>query len=246
MLLTTLLWRKKRLNIQILQAQNNREYQEDRFFIHNLPDGSILFGVFDGHGGENCAEFANMKAPWVYRAQKHLNPTLGDSRILSLTFDRLNQLTKNFYSGASSMLALLTERKLYVALLGDCVAMTLNNQGGVWKVPDHNIRSNKEEARRAIERGGFIQNGYLFSRMSGNGLQMSRSLGDRYLNSILDRNAEIWEITIYAIDKILLGSDGILDPRHQKTTLDLSSIKSPKEVIHNSDDNATAILIDLI
>lgn len=42
-----------------------RKYQEDRFVVQSLKDGSVLLGVFDGHGGSLAASYTQKHLPSI-------------------------------------------------------------------------------------------------------------------------------------------------------------------------------------
>jgi len=47
------------INVESVQVQGKREYQEDQFFIHHIPKHIVLTGIFDGHGGDKCSKWLN-------------------------------------------------------------------------------------------------------------------------------------------------------------------------------------------
>src|SRR5258708_37754680 len=83
-------------------AQGKRPYQEDRYFIADVPDGTI-FGVFDGHGGDEVSSiladsFANF---WGAIA--------GDcySQALLKTFEMADSLTNLYHAGSTASLVFI-------------------------------------------------------------------------------------------------------------------------------------------
>ncbi len=67
--------------------QNRREYQEDRYLVHDLralPDfktyqRAALYGVFDGHGGDIVSEYLSKQFAKHFLAQPGLQQLLQQS-----------------------------------------------------------------------------------------------------------------------------------------------------------------------
>ncbi|MBI3274029.1 MAG: hypothetical protein HYZ69_02700, partial [Candidatus Colwellbacteria bacterium] len=83
--------------------------------------------------------------------------------------------------------------------------------------PEHNVRSNLEERKAAEQRGGIYSGGYIWNDLGslGQGLQMSRALGDAHLGNILSREPDVY--TIAEPLWVLVASDGLFDPGHSDT-----------------------------
>lgn len=243
------------MKVSSFTSQNSRSYQEDRSFTKIMKNGEALLGVFDGHGSQWVAEYAADHAPSLFRvipkATKQ-NPTLA----LETLFAKLVEKTKDIIGGSTACVVWVQKDIAHVAVLGDSMAIIRTADGTIWQSPEHNVRSNLAEAIAAENRGGKISpNGYLFDRwqIDGPGLQMSRALGDRELDRVLDRNPEIFHIPINEESWILLCSDGLIDPSHTDITLFDSTIArvaggaDAKTLVlenakSNRADNSTAIV----
>ncbi len=197
-----------------------RDYQEDRFFYEKFDLG-YLMAIFDGHGGKEVAEVAS-KNLLNFFSQEHDNlKTKGqvDYKILlkSVT-SRLSRSVEEYSSGSTMSLVFISrseENAAYVAVLGDSPIVISNLDGNLFIGPEHNVRSNLIERKLAKKRGGFYSGGYIWNEETGSGLQMSRALGDvDKFGHILSRQPEIMRVDIGKDSIILVGSDGLFDPKH--------------------------------
>jgi serine/threonine protein phosphatase PrpC len=227
------------MNITQFSAQNRRPYQEDRSFIKKFMNGDILLGVFDGHGGELVAEYAATHTSSLFRAID-IETKKDPQETLSQLYALLVQNTSEYYSGSTANIVWIKDNVAHVAVLGDSITLIQTATGEIWQSPEHNISTNEAEAIEAIERGGYIDGVYLFDKKvyQGMGLQMSRALGDRELNRILNREPEIFHIQLNKDSWILLCSDGLIDPSH-KTTNNCDSVV---EFIENGADAEKLVL----
>jgi hypothetical protein len=117
--------------------QGDRGSMEDRVTAVRMPVGDVrLAGVYDGHVGEECAEFVSLHVPaLVYATSEFSAGQYGAALARGLeeahsTF--LRQASLRDESGSTATVALMTGRSLYVACVGNarCVLCTA---GGVAK-----------------------------------------------------------------------------------------------------------------
>lgn len=219
--------------------RGRRPYQEDRAAVTTMEQGMLLM-VFDGHGGDFCAEhsvntFDNLFADEI---SQPLQTTVPDS--LRRAFAKLNEETKDMNDGCSASVVFIPSSNdvAYVAVMGDSPVVIRQADGTIYVGPDHNVRSNLEEASRATSRGGYIFGGYLCRGMDGMGLQMARALGDAFLGNILLREPEIDTVSLSAGSFVLVATDGAFDPGHENTN---EEIKKVVTLIQSGGD-ATAIV----
>ncbi len=247
--------------------QNYRSYQEDRVLFRKFSDNTILFGVFDGHGGEYTSNFLSNYTVRAFNKIRKDIPNIDGTLLLTKLFDVLNKKTNKNSSGSTASLVWLNMPLMtaYVAVIGDSPVFVKLATGDVWQSPEHNVRTNKNEAIAAENRGGWIRNGYLFNCQGSynQGLQMSRALGDTDLNNVLDRNPEIFQLSINNDSWIFCGTDGVVDCGHADhnaatdliTEIDTNSKITAKFLVNRTNekenlqkyggDNATAILVRL-
>jgi serine/threonine protein phosphatase PrpC len=236
-------------------AKGSRSYQEDRSFTFETPE-YLALGVFDGHGGSQCAEHCAEEFPKILKYW--LDNEDDVSLVLKETFSEINADTKHMRDGCAASVVLINAKRnqVHVAVLGDSPVLVelggYPHAGSIWTAPEHNVRSNQAEADSAIARGGYVSQGYLFGSGS-NGLQMSRAFGDASLDSVLNREPEVFALNLNKNAWVLVATDGAFDPAHHsdagyKAVIDL--VKSGKDaqaivdraLAARTGDNVTAIL----
>jgi serine/threonine protein phosphatase PrpC len=176
---------------------------EDRYVIHLFNDIAV-FGVFDGHGGTEAADFiADSIIPALRTEfQKELgerrsllsddsNPQPADiietetvdvlkrsllEAIENIENDAITHLRdRQDYSGSTLCLCLCTRNTLLCASLGDSRVYVSRN--GVSKQVtrrDHLATENKEECQRIVDEGGYVNQ----EGYVGGRVQVTRAIGD--------------------------------------------------------------------
>lgn len=208
------------LNITSAQTQGPRPYQEDYTVVHNGDNGATVLAIFDGHGGEECANKAANSLSTIY--DEYSKGKYGDSGLLNL-FAKLNEYTQFLDSGSTASIVIIDVffTKAEVGVLGDS-PVYINNNDGFFLSDEHNVRTNKAEVEALLKRGGAITwDGYYaydpqdFSLATkGRALQMTRALGNVHLNRILDRRPAISSVPLNESSVVLVASDGLFDPSH--------------------------------
>lgn len=239
------------MEITFATEQGLRDYQEDRYVIHETPHG-ILLAVFDGHCGYMAADVCAKKLPALWDAA--IIPDDLTATFMSL-FASLDLLTEYMLDGTAASIVFVPEKSniAHVSILGDAPVLGKTSDGK-WSVsPEHNVRTNHAERAEAERRGGSYYNGYICKGESG--LQMSRALGDAPLRSILNRQPEIYSIALDGV--ILLATDGVFDPSHSNTEKEIAAVTRligeganaqnivNRAIKNRTGDNATAILVRL-
>eukprot|EP01135_Chromosphaera_perkinsii_P008190 Nk52_evm12s1178 gene=Nk52_evmTU12s1178 len=140
-------------------------------------DKAALFAVFDGHGGSNVAKYAGEKMHLRIISDKSYGA--GDyeaalkNGFLGIDEDMLKDPTmRNDTSGATSVVCLIKDGKIYCANAGDSRAIVSTNGRAVPLSYDHKPM-NQGEVERILAAGGFVE----FGRVNGN-LALSRAIGD--------------------------------------------------------------------
>eukprot|EP00928_Gymnodinium_smaydae_P015925 TRINITY_DN15926_c0_g1_i1.p1 TRINITY_DN15926_c0_g1~~TRINITY_DN15926_c0_g1_i1.p1 ORF type:complete len:467 (-),score=131.70 TRINITY_DN15926_c0_g1_i1:145-1545(-) len=182
-----------------------RESMEDASLM--LPYGYIggawrdaaLFGVFDGHGGEQVARYVARRLPLVLSAlpaekdaERVLTAAyqrLDESLRLPATASELRELTAEGNvprdsaesCGTTAVCCMLRDSELIVANCGDSRAVLCRAGQAVALTEDHKPNLPGEEAR-IVAAGGYVEEMPLSSggkefRVNGN-LNLSRALGD--------------------------------------------------------------------
>jgi len=169
---------------------------EDRYLaklnVYGEPKnkaGTHLFGVFDGHGGFNCAEFVSTHFPSVFVESPPPSQSPRDNKkdirkaLLRALAASTMKMEYNFCqwaipnrdnSGTCSLLAAVHDNYLGFASVGDCELLMVSQNGMCIERLNHPHRSSGEKERRRIEgAGGFVTRG----RAMGV-LEPSRTIGD--------------------------------------------------------------------
>lgn len=210
-----------------------RNYQEDRLYIKEvkLPeDSGVFLAVMDGHGGERVAQFCENSLASIITVVVGHKKRVGLFEIQEI-FRLLNEQTLDMESGSTLSLVFVSQRDatVHVGILGDSPVIVKDFNGQINISPEHNARTNEKEREAAVQRGAFYSsNGYLCSQ-SGNGLQMSRSLGDAEFGKFLDRSPEVYSLKVGLGSFVAVLSDGIVDPGHG----DSNSLKHVISMIEN-------------
>ncbi|KAL4505878.1 hypothetical protein ABPG72_013639 [Tetrahymena utriculariae] len=233
-----------RFSYASVSMQGWRTNMEDAH-INNLDidnKGTALFGVFDGHGGFEVAQ---------YVAKKFQNELINSNEYqsgkykeaLERTFLRMDELIKsqdgtkeidNQNAGCTANVVLITNDKIYCANCGDSRAIVSVKGTAVALSEDHKPDDDKEK-KRIQNAGGEVFQG----RVNGN-LNLSRALGDlEYkVNEKDPKNTDPKDFIITAfpdvtdrqlnadIELIILGCDGIWECRSNQAIVDTFKNKS--------------------
>lgn len=249
------------MNLQIKSVSSDshkghRSYQEDRLFTLTGEEGTLL-AVFDGHGGAECSHLCSEALPGIW-ADEITADGATPRTALANSIQKLNLQTQHMDPGSTISLVFIPVKSdtVTVAIMGDSPVIIKDANGKTNIAPDHNVRTNHEEAEAAKARGGFVEGGYLFAAYDGMGLQMARALGDAYLNKVLSRIPDIYDVKINKDSFIIAASDGCFDPGHYdfkkaaQTIVELVERgQEAKELVHRAavdyptGDNVTAIVV---
>jgi protein phosphatase 2C family protein 2/3 len=204
------------------QLIGGRNYQEDRvihiLFSNMFGNRGHLIGILDGHGGDEVANYCAKHITNLF------NPNAKNSATeLERLIRALDVRTQFMDSGSTLSLAWIDERssRVTTAILGDSPVVVFDSEGKIHIGVEHNVRSNLAERARTESRGGvYGYDGYIFNKPdgsghTGNGLQLSRALGDTELRKVLDQTPEIQQFDIGRDSIVIVASDGVFDPAHE-------------------------------
>lgn len=141
-------------------------------------------------------------------------------------------------------------RVLYCANAGDARGVLCRGGKAIRLTYDHK-GSDKQEAKRIMDAGGFVMSG----RVNGV-LAVTRSLGDSSMKEFVVGSPYTTETELYDEDEfVILACDGLWDIAEDKEAIDhVRYIKSPKEAVEElvkfaktrySNDNVTVVVIRL-
>ncbi|KAL5547684.1 hypothetical protein UlMin_002915 [Ulmus minor] len=221
-----------------------RSYMEDTHicisdlaekFGHNLlcKEAISFYGVFDGHGGKDAANFVRDHLPRVIVEDADFPLELEKVVTRSFVetdsaFAKTCSLHSSFSSGTTALTAMIFGRSLLVANAGDCRAVLSRRGGAIEMSRDHRPCCARERMR-VESLGGYIDDGYL------NGLLgVTRALGDWHLEGMKEMGAEgpliaepeLKLVTLTKDDEFLIiGSDGVWDVFTSQNAVDFARRK---------------------
>ena len=153
-----------------------KEINEDKVIVINQikkPASSKMktwpkisyFGIFDGHGGEGCANYLRDNFLNILIENKNFPFDIKVS--LSETFEKIEEnffkdkcsesLEKCDKSGSCALISLIFDNKIYIANLGDSRAiMSVNGGAKVKQLTNDHKPNNPKEFERAIKNGSKI------------------------------------------------------------------------------------------
>ncbi|XP_016898072.1 protein phosphatase 1L isoform X3 [Cynoglossus semilaevis] len=232
-------WEFKNNNVAVYSIQGRRDHMEDRFEvltdITNKSHPSI-FGIFDGHGGEPrlhvlkqrkymaAADYVKAHLPESLKQQlqaferdkrenSHYANVL-EHQILTVDREMIDKLSANHdEAGTTCLVALLSDRELTVANVGDSRGVLCDKDGNAVALSHDHKPYQLKERKRIKRAGGFISfNGSW--RVQGI-LAMSRSLGDyplKNLNVVIpDPDIMTFDLDKLQPEFMILASDGLWD-----------------------------------
>jgi serine/threonine protein phosphatase PrpC len=249
-------------------AKGSRSYQEDRHFISEHPEGTLLV-VFDGHGGGEASHEAHHQFDSLF--WDCFGPPFDVPTALRLSIRVLAKELEAYEEGTTlSAVYIPSDCKVaYTAVLGDSPILIhvcsapLGHGDYIWTGPDHNVRSNPTERESAEKRGGFYDGVYLYQGNTNpygdhaHGLQMARALGDSALRGVLSTEPEINTVPLGEGGFILVATDGLFDPGHRNFEASRRQVLAliadgadaqylvDNAVARDTHDNVTAILVRL-
>lgn len=238
----------------------------------NAQRQACLFGVFDGHGGNECARFL------VQNLSKEIysHPLVVDSpaKALEDSFQSLDaqylELAKQLEleDGSTASVLLLQvdpdnpESLLFhLASVGDSRALLVRRDGSVTCLVEDHVPTRGDERARVKRDGGFVamdEDSGIFRVTSptGGGLAVTRAFGDFAFKPFVTAKPEVFSGEVGDQDAfIVLASDGIWGDLSNKEVgralVENSDAKLAVEYMmeeafaRGSDDNITVVLVDL-
>ena len=153
-----------------------KETNEDKIIVVNQikkPASSKMktwpkisfFGIFDGHGGEGCADF--LKDNFLNYLSENKNFPFDIKLSLTETFEKIEEaffkqkcsdtLEKSDRSGSCALVTIIFDNKIYIANIGDSRAiMSVNGGIKVKSLTNDHKPNNPKEYERAIKNGSKV------------------------------------------------------------------------------------------
>lgn len=168
--------------------------EDTHLAMSNIIEGHHLFGVFDGHGGIEVAQFVKenfieqLKELESFKEKKFETALTecfikmdrlcgqqeGARTLRRLALEQRQNPGKVAERGCAANVVLITPDEIYCANAGDCRAVLSRNGGEIPLSKDHKPK-NEEEKKRIKASGGHVRSGRV-----NNKLNVSRAIGDFY------------------------------------------------------------------
>uniref|UniRef100_A0ACD5YMP2 Uncharacterized protein n=1 Tax=Avena sativa TaxID=4498 RepID=A0ACD5YMP2_AVESA len=185
-----------------------------------------LFAVFDGHGGQNAAEFAAENMP-KYMAGEIKEVDGGDIDQVEEAVEKAYLKTDEEFlkreesGGACCVTALLHKGGLTVSNTGDCRAV-LSRAGKAEAITSDHRASRDDERERIESLGGFVVNYRGTWRVQGS-LAVSRGIGDAHLKQWVVADPDTRTLLVDPqCEFLLLASDGLWDKVDNQEAVDMA------------------------
>lgn len=184
-------------------------YCEEKFCDKS---SDALFTLYDGHGGNNAAEYVSKRFPKIL-SSKLQNKDVNIPEVLSQSFLDADKELK-FYAaeneGTTASVIYLNDNKIFSANVGDSSSYLIDiEEKTVKKLSfDHKV-SDSNENQRIVNLGGTIKNNRVNSI-----LVLTRSLGDHFLSKhgiIAEPYIDVSIVTNRKYKYIVMASDGVWD-----------------------------------
>ncbi|KAL6264907.1 hypothetical protein P5V15_005001 [Pogonomyrmex californicus] len=170
--------------------RNARRKMEDRHMIlhdlntmFNIQDDTIVdyYAVFDGHGGQDAAAYCATHLHQYLVESVHY-PTDPESALRDafLTTDAqfiAKSSTQKLNGGTTAVCALLINKKLYIAWVGDSMASLVTFGGNVKQLVNPHRPAREDESERIRNMGGVVVHCMGVLRVNGF-LSISRAIDD--------------------------------------------------------------------
>jgi len=255
--------------------QGWRKSMEDAHLcIPNLGDDVSLFGVFDGHGGQQVALFSQKNLPNLIKNSasfktKNYKQALIDAFLGLDKYLESPEGRKDFESicadgskggsdatelanfvGCTACVALITKTEIYVANAGDSRCVLSKNGIAINMSEDH--KPDLENERKRIEKAeGFVED----NRVNAI-LNLSRSLGDLEYKQNRKLKQEEQMITAFPdvkvekiandTDFLIIGCDGIWDCLSSQKAVDFVGSRLSKPGYNSSTGKPTGKISKII
>lgn len=242
------LMRGKRANMEDF---HHAMYKRDSRTGENIG----LFGVFDGHGGPNAADYVRSNL-FVNLMSSH--KFISDlPKAITEAYEWTDgqylkaEANHNRDDGCTAVTAILIGKRLLVANVGDSRAVLCRAGSAVALSVDHKPNS-KEERTRIESAGGVVV--WAGTWRVGGVLAVSRAFGDRPLKRYVISTPDTFDETLGMDDEFLiLASDGVWDVLSNQEAVDIArdipdaeaaAKKLTTEAFNRgSNDNITVVIV---
>lgn len=248
----------ERFNTGIVSDKGGRPYLEDWYaWIHDLYLNedfcATYYAIFDGHGGEEWAEF--LRDNFHYYLRKELLTEIEDqttdnvSDAVCKAFNNAWFVTDNKFKdvfkerankvGATAVIVLIIADRMFCANIGDARAVLSRDKKAITLSKDHKV-NREDELARIKNDGGYIVFGRVLGRLAvtrafgdfecKNLEVQNKDTGEKEIKSFIISEPEIREIRIDPREDefIVLASDGLFDRYSSQEVVDSVNEKLTK------------------
>ncbi|XP_018393007.1 PREDICTED: protein phosphatase 1F [Cyphomyrmex costatus] len=221
--------------------RNARRKMEDRHMIlhdlntmFNIQDDTIVdyYAVFDGHGGQDAAAYcATHLHQYLVESVHYPTDPERALRDAFLTTDAqfiAKSSMQKLNGGTTAVCALLINKKLYIAWVGDSMA-SLVSYGNVRQLVNPHRPTREDENERIRNMGGVVVQCMGVMRVNGF-LSISRAIGDVPYKPYISGEPEIRCVTLDGNeDFLIIACDGLWDYVDQRT----AALRVYRQVLQN-------------
>jgi len=206
------------LGMGTYELKGDRGYMEDRLIVSRLPNGDLFAGVYDGHCGETCAEYARVHLHHtLLETRAYIDGDIGEGLRQSFHITNDDFVATGDESGTTAVAVLIRGHTMYIANAGDSRAAICNTRGEAKALTvDHKVEG--DEQRRIEQLGGVVDYGGVVSPDGSNFLKCARSLGDsKYKLGPREQHLICAEPDVFTHtltdedDLVVMASDGVWD-----------------------------------
>jgi serine/threonine protein phosphatase PrpC len=190
------------------ETVGRRPSMEDVSIVsHDFPrTGAVLYGLFDGHGGREAAEYASLNLPLAIQSRLISSSRWEDAYTHAFRQTQSSMEQWCQYVGTTVVLAVVEDLTLTVANVGDSRAVLFREGRAIRLTVDHKPDL-PEEMSYITSKGGFVNDG----RANGM-LAVSRALGDGFLRNAANPTPHLQRMELTEQDSLLiLACDGVWD-----------------------------------
>ncbi|KAG5327958.1 PPM1E phosphatase, partial [Acromyrmex charruanus] len=224
--------------------RNARRKMEDRHMIlhdlntmFNIQDDTIVdyYAVFDGHGGQDAAAYcATHLHQYLVESVHYPTDPERALRDAFLTTDAqfiAKSSTQKLNGGTTAVCALLINKKLYIAWVGDSMA-SLVTYGNVKQLVNPHRPTREDESERIRNLGGVVVHCMGIMRVNGF-LSISRAIGDVPYKPYISGEPEVRCVPLDGTeDFLIIACDGLWDYVDQRT----AALRVYRQVLQNPYD----------
>ncbi|KAG5311809.1 PPM1F phosphatase, partial [Acromyrmex insinuator] len=221
--------------------RNARRKMEDRHMIlhdlntmFNIQDDTIVdyYAVFDGHGGQDAAAYcATHLHQYLVESVHYPTDPERALRDAFLTTDAqfiAKSSTQKLNGGTTAVCALLINKKLYIAWVGDSMA-SLVTYGNVKQLVNPHRPTREDESERIRNLGGVVVHCMGIMRVNGF-LSISRAIGDVPYKPYISGEPEVRCVPLDGTeDFLIIACDGLWDYVDQRT----AALRVYRQVLQN-------------